>query len=62
MLSIMEKLVEVGGGGGVMKGRSSLVVTIKFPDPSITYRIILSIFLIGSQFSLVPPLNSVSDD
>ena len=45
-----------------MKGRSSLVVTIKFPDPSITYRIILSIFLIGSQFSLVPPLNSVSDD
>ena len=28
VLNIMEKLVEVGGGG--MKGRSILVVTIKF--------------------------------
>ena len=52
----MEKLVEVGVGG-VWRVGVFWLSQLSFPDPSITFRIILSIFLIGSQFSLIPPLN-----
>ena len=56
----MEKLVEVGVGG-VWRVGVFWLSQLSFPDPSVTFQIILSIFLIGSQFSLIPPLNSVSD-